>query len=142
MTRYDAFYRLFLCIEICYNKGIESGVKIMQKENIKKAQNEIPEEHLAVLQEIKNAPNKYITKEKLLIKLELPNSYWRTLNSIISDLIIKYGYVIGSTRHNGYYLCESDEDIDKAIYTLESLNGGIFRRIEVLRKAKENKEKA
>jgi hypothetical protein len=114
----------------------------MQKENIKKAQNEIPEEHLAVLQEIKNAPNKYITKEKLLIKLEMPNSYWRTLNNIISDLIIKYGYIIGSTRHNGYYLCESDEDIDKAIYTLESLNGGIFRRIEVLRQAKENKERA
>lgn len=113
----------------------------MQKEDIKKTQ-ELPDEHRQVLNEIINASDKYITKEKLLIKLEMPNSYWRTLNSIISDLIIKYGYVIGSTRHNGYYLCESDEDIDKAIYTLESLNGGIFRRIEVLRKAKENKERA
>ncbi|MDW4132746.1 hypothetical protein QI241_12510 [Staphylococcus saprophyticus] len=113
----------------------------MQKEDIKKTQ-ELPDEHRQVLNEIINASDKYITKEQLLIKLEMPNSYWRTLNSIISDLIIKYGYVIGSTRHNGYYLCESDEDIDKAIYTLESLNGGIFRRIEVLRKAKENKERA
>ncbi|WP_053019468.1 hypothetical protein [Staphylococcus haemolyticus] len=113
----------------------------MQKEDIKKTQ-ELPDEHRQVLNEIINASDKYITKEKLLIKLEMPNSYWRTLNSIISDLIIKYGYVIGSTRHNGYYLCESDEDIDKAIYTLESLNGGIFRRIEVLRKAKENKNRA
>ncbi|MBG3870456.1 hypothetical protein I5R57_10810 [Staphylococcus haemolyticus] len=113
----------------------------MQKEDIKKTQ-ELPDEHRQVLNEIINASDKYITKEKLLIKLETPNSYWRTLNSIISDLIIKYGYVIGSTRHNGYYLCESDEDIDKAIYTLESLNGGIFRRIEVLRKAKENKNRA
>lgn len=113
----------------------------MQKEDIKKTQ-ELPDEHRQVLNEIMNASNKYITKEKLLIKLEMPNSYWRTLNNIISDLIIKYGYIIGSTRHNGYYLCESDEDIDKAIYTLESLNGGIFRRIEVLRKAKENKERA
>ena len=110
----------------------------MQKEDIKKTQ-ELPDEHRQVLNEIINASDKYITKEKLLIKLEMPNSYWRTLNNIISDLIIKYGYIIGSTRHNGYYLCESDEDIDKAIYTLESLNGGIFRRIEVLRKAKENK---
>lgn len=113
----------------------------MQKEDIKKTQ-ELPDEHRQVLNEIINASDKYITKEKLLIKLEMPNSYWRTLNSIISDLIIKYGYVIGSTRNNGYYLCESDEDIDKAIYTLESLNGGIFRRIEVLRKAKENKNRA
>lgn len=113
----------------------------MQKEDIKKTQ-ELPDEHRQVLNEIINASDKYITKEKLLIKLEMPNSYWRKLNSIISDLIIKYGYVIGSTRHNGYYLCESDEDIDKAIYTLESLNGGIFRRIEVLRKAKENKKRA
>ena len=113
----------------------------MQKEDIKKTQ-ELPDEHRQVLNEIINASDKYITKEKLLIKLEMPNSYWRTLNSIISDLIIKYGYIIGSTRHNGYYLCESDEDIDKAIYTLESLNGGIFRRIEVLRKAKEKKERA
>lgn len=113
----------------------------MQKEDIKKTQ-ELPDEHRQVLNEIINASDKYITKEKLLIKLEMPNSYWRTLNSIISDLIIKYGYVIGSTRQNGYYLCESDEDIDKAIHTLESLNGGIFRRIEVLRNAKENKERA
>lgn len=113
----------------------------MLKEDIKKTQ-ELPDEHRQVLNEIINASDKYITKEKLLMKLEMPNSYWRTLNNIISDLIIKYGYIIGSTRHNGYYLCESDEDIDKAIYTLESLNGGIFRRIEVLRKAKENKEKA
>ncbi|MDW4305622.1 hypothetical protein QI067_12765 [Staphylococcus saprophyticus] len=110
----------------------------MLKEDIKKTQ-ELPDEHRQVLNEIINASDKYITKEKLLMKLEMPNSYWRTLNNIISDLIIKYGYIIGSTRHNGYYLCESDEDIDKAIYTLESLNGGIFRRIEVLRKAKENK---
>lgn len=113
----------------------------MQKEDIKKTQ-ELPDEHRQVLNEIINASDKYITKEKLLIKLEMPNSYWRTLNSIISSLIIKYGYVIGSTRQNGYYLCESDEDIDKAIHTLESLNGGIFRRIEVLRNAKENKERA
>ena len=110
----------------------------MLKEDIKKTQ-ELPDEHRQVLNEIINASDKYITKEKLLMKLEMPNSYWRTLNNIISDLIIKYGYIIGSTRHNGYYLCESDEDMDKAIYTLESLNGGIFRRIEVLRKAKENK---
>lgn len=113
----------------------------MQKEDIKKTQ-ELPDEHRQVLNEIINASDKYITKEKLLIKLEMSNSYWRTLNSIISDLIIKYGYVIGSTRSDGYYLCESDEDIDKAIYTLESLNGGIFKRIEVLRKAKENKKRA
>lgn len=103
---------------------------------------ELPDEHRQVLNEIINASDKYITKEKLLMKLEMPSSYWRTLNNIISDLIIKYGYIIGSSRHNGYYLCESDEDIDKAIYTLESLNGGIFRRIEVLRKAKSNKETA
>lgn len=113
----------------------------MQKEDIKKTQ-ELPDEHRQVLNEIINASDKYITKEKLLIKLEMPNSYWCTLNSIISDLIIKYGYVIGSTRSDGYYLCKSDEDIDKAIYTLESLNGGIFKRIEVLRKAKENKKRA
>ena len=113
-------------------------MKTILKEDIKKTQ-ELPDEHRQVLNEIINASDKYITKEKLLMKLEMPNSYWRTLNNIISDLIIKYGYIIGSTRHNGYYLCESDEDIDKAIYTLESLNGGIFRRIEVLRKAKENK---
>lgn len=114
----------------------------MQKMIEKEKTYNLPDEHRQVLNEIINASDKYITKEQLLIKLEMPNSYWRTLNSIISDLIIKYGYVIGSTRHNGYYLCESDEDIDKAIYTLESLNGGIFRRIEVLRKAKENKERA
>jgi len=107
-------------------------------EDIKEKTQELPDEHRQILNEIINASDKYITKEQLLNKLELPRSYGRHINSIISDLILKYGYVIGSTRDNGYYLCNSDEDINKAIYTLESLNSGIFRRIEVLKQAKKN----
>ncbi|MDK9867145.1 hypothetical protein [Staphylococcus equorum] len=110
----------------------------MKQQNKKEVQ-ELPEEHRHVLNEIINAPNKHITRDKLVMKLGKPQSYTRTINAIISELILKYGYIIGSTRRNGYYLCESNEDIDKAIYTLQSLNGGIFRRIEVLKKAKQNK---
>lgn len=110
----------------------------MKQQNKKEVQ-ELPEEHRHVLNEIINAPNKHITRDKLVMKLGKSQSYARTINALISELIIKYGYIIGSTRRNGYYLCESDEDIEKAIYTLQSLNGGIFRRIEVLRKAKQNK---
>lgn len=38
----------------------------------KKTHSELPDEHLAVLQVIENAPNKYITKDKVIAKLRKP----------------------------------------------------------------------
>lgn len=96
--------------------------------------NKLTAEHLAVLEALKNAEGKYVTRKQLLLRLNKPESAMRYVRSIINDLIVRHGYMIGSTREHGYYLCETKEDVERAIYTLSSNNEGLIERINSLKR--------
>lgn len=112
-------------------------MQVMEKE---KTHFELPDEHLAVLQVIENAPNKYITKDKVIAKLRKPKNYSRRLNTIIAELRNFYGVPIGCGRDNnkGYFIMKNEADRLETLHTLESLNGGISRSIESVKKFKFN----
>lgn len=96
--------------------------------------NTLTTEHLAVLDVLRNSEDKYVTRQQLLLRLNKPESYMRQVRRLINDLIVQHDYVIGSTRENGYYLCETKEDVERAIYTLTSNYEGLVERINSLRR--------
>lgn len=100
--------------------------------------NKLTTEHLAVLEVLRNAEDKYVSRKQLLLRLNKPESAMRHVRTLISDLIVQHGYMIGSTRENGYYLCETKEDLERAIYTLTSNYEGLITRIEALRRYRDN----
>ena len=102
---------------------------MLQLENV-----ELSNEHLAVLEALKNAEGKYVTRKQLLLRLNKPESAMRYVRSIINDLIVQHNYMIGSTREHGYYLCETKDDVERAIYTLVSNYEGLEERANSLRR--------
>lgn len=100
--------------------------------------NKLSTEHQAVLEVLRNAEDKYVTRKQLLLRLDKPESSMRYIRSLINDLIVRHGYMIGSTRERGYYLCETKEDVERAIYTLSSNNEGLIERINSLKRNRDN----
>lgn len=96
--------------------------------------NTLAAEHLAVLEVLRSAEDKYVTRQQLLLHLDKPESAMRHIRRLINDLIVQHNYMIGSTREHGYYLCETKEDVERAIYTLSSNNEGLIERINSLRR--------
>lgn len=99
---------------------------------------ELPNDHGEVLNIITNAPNKYVTRDKVLrqLHLEINQANYRWLANIISDLVLRYEYPIGSCRtkyKRGYYIISNKEDKDDAINTLESIIKGNIKRLEALK---------
>lgn len=95
----------------------------------------IPEEHLRVVTELEHAPNGYITKDKLLKRLNLSKNSQRYLSSLINELVVDYGVLIGSTQQKGLFICKTPEDVYMAKKSLVNLNRGILERIDVLSQA-------
>lgn len=98
---------------------------------------ELPTDHRQVFNVITNAPNKYITRDKVLrqLRLEINQANYRWLASIISDLVLRYEYPIGSCRtkyKRGYYIISNKEDKDDAINTLESIIKGNIKRLKAI----------
>ncbi|WP_239738540.1 pathogenicity island protein [Mammaliicoccus sp. C-M14] len=109
-------------------------VKTLEKEKAR----ELPTEHRQVFNVITNAPNKYITRDKVLrqLRLEINQANYRWLASIINDLVLRFKYPIGSCRtrdKRGYYIITSKQDKDDAINTLESIIKGNIKRLEALK---------
>ena len=99
---------------------------------------ELPEEHRQVLNVVINAPNKYITKEKILNQLgyEKTSSKERWVRQIISELTTIYGYPIGcsySREHRGYYMISTEEEKLQAIQSLTRLIDGSIKRREAVK---------
>lgn len=98
---------------------------------------DIPNEYLAVWEVLQQSDDKYLTKNQILVRLGKPQTYWRTLTQIISDLVAIYGYPIGSDRVRGIYICKTKEDYDNAIRILGSYDNRLEQRANVLRKYRE-----
>lgn len=96
--------------------------------------NKLTAEHLAVLEVLRSAEDKYVTRQQLLLRLNKPESAMRHIRRLINDLIVQHNFMIGSTREHGYYLCETKEDVERAIYTLSSNNEGLIERINSLKR--------
>lgn len=96
--------------------------------------NKLTAEHLAVLEVLRSAEDKYVTRQQLLLRLNKPENAMRHIRRLINDLIVQHNFMIGSTREHGYYLCETKEDVERAIYTLSSNNEGLIERINSLRR--------
>lgn len=94
-------------------------------------------EELAVIQLLENAKPKGLTRKQIIARLGREQSYKRQLNEIIANLIIKHGYLIGSTRDKGYFMCETIDDVERAIYTLTSQYRGLNMRVNALRRGRD-----
>ncbi|QPW12487.1 pathogenicity island protein [Mammaliicoccus sciuri] len=108
-------------------------VKVLEKQRVQ----ELPTDHRQVVDVITNAPNKYITRDKVLrqLRLEINQANYRWLASIINDLVLRFNYPIGSCRtkdKRGYYIITSKQDKDEAINTIESIIKGNIKRLEAL----------
>ncbi|WP_204243423.1 pathogenicity island protein [Mammaliicoccus sciuri] len=107
---------------------------VIKQEKVQK----LPNDHVQVLNIITNAPNKYITRDKVLrqLRLEINQANYRWLASIINDLVLRFKYPIGSCRtrdKRGYYIITSKQDKDEAINTIESIIKGNTKRLEALK---------
>ncbi|WP_440870344.1 pathogenicity island protein [Staphylococcus shinii] len=101
----------------------------------------LPDDHLQVLNVIRNASNKYITKEKVLNQLgyEINSTNERWIRSVISHLIERYGYPIGCSykrRERGYYIITTDEEKQDAMQSVKRLADGSMKRYEALKHIK------
>jgi len=117
-------------------------VKVLEKQRVQ----ELPTDHRQVVDVITNAPNKYITRDKVLrqLRLEINQGNYRWLASIINDLVLRFKYPIGSCRtrdKRGYYIITSKQDKDEAINTIESIIKGNIKRLEALQSIEIKDEK-
>src|SRR5699024_1877927 len=99
----------------------------------------LPDDHLQVLNVIRNASNKYITKEKILNQLgyEINSTNERWIRSVISNLIEQHVYAIGCSykmAQRGYYMICNDEEQQQVIISIQRLIDGSVRRYEVIKK--------
>lgn len=106
----------------------------------------LPDEHRQVVNVIINAPNKHITKEKILNQLgyaaNSTNERW--VRRIIRDLSTNYGYPIGcsySPKQNGYFMITTQEEKERAINSLNNLIRGSVRRRDVIKSINIKNEK-
>ena len=97
-------------------------------------------EHLAVYEIIANHSDKYITRKLILAKLgHTSDSYGRKLSEIIYDLVVKYGYPVGSSsvpEHQGYFIIRDSNDLRIAKRDLKSRSFSINKRVAALEKIK------
>ena len=62
--------------------------------------------------------------------VELQNEHVRDL---IRDMILKYGCCIGSIMwHDGYWIIQTEEELDMAVRSLQLRANGVLRRAEAL----------
>lgn len=88
---------------------------------------------------IRNASNKYITKEKILNQLgyEINSTNERWIRSVISNLIEQHGYTIGCSykkAQRGYYMISNKEEQEQAMLSIQRLIDGSVRRYEAIKK--------
>lgn len=101
----------------------------------------LPDDHLQVLNVIRNASNKYITKEKVLNQLgyEINSTNERWIRSVISQLIERYGYPIGCSYkkyERGYYIITTNEEKQDAMQSVKRLADGSMKSYEALKHIK------
>ncbi|WP_436855203.1 pathogenicity island protein [Staphylococcus caeli] len=99
----------------------------------------LPDDHLQVLNVIRNASNKYITKEKILNQLgyQINSTNERWIRSVISNLIEQHGYPIGCSykkTQRGYYMISNKEEQQQAMHSIQMLIDGSVRRYEAIKK--------
>ncbi|MEX5649478.1 pathogenicity island protein [Staphylococcus cohnii species complex 1638] len=99
----------------------------------------LPDDHLQVLNVIRNASNKYITKEKILNQLgyEINSTNERWIRSVISNLIEQHGYAIGCSykkAQRDYYMIRNKEEQQQAMLSIQRLIDGSVRRYEAIKK--------
>ncbi|MDW4312492.1 pathogenicity island protein [Staphylococcus saprophyticus] len=99
----------------------------------------LPDDHLQVLNVIRNAPSKYITKEKILNQLgyQINSTNERWIRSVISNLIERHEYPIGCSYkkgQRGYYMISNKEEQQQAMYSIQRLIDGSVRRYEAIKK--------
>lgn len=105
----------------------------------KRQSNDMPAEYYDVLNCIINAPDKYITRGKILMQLGKEQSYTRKLVDIIHGLIVDYDCPIGASAVKGklgYFIIKSKEDKALAVKTLTSRISGIKKRADKLQNIK------
>ncbi|PKE11665.1 hypothetical protein CW685_06210 [Macrococcoides caseolyticum] len=94
------------------------------------------QEHLDVLNIIKECKDDAITRKQIVALLGKDTTYFRQLNIIINDLVVIFKEPIGSASNslrNGYFYCKTVEDFYFAKASLYSRVSSIGDRLEVIR---------
>lgn len=97
------------------------------------------DDHLQVLNVIRNASTKYITKEKILNQLgyQINSTNERWIRLVISSLIERYEYPIGCSYkkgQRGYYMISNKKEQQQAMNSTQRLIDGNVRRYEAIKK--------
>ncbi|MGK0576789.1 hypothetical protein [Macrococcus capreoli] len=95
------------------------------------------QEHLDVLNIIKECKDDAITRKQIVAILGKDASYFRQLNDIINDLVVIFKEPIGSSSNkykNGYFYCRTKNDFRIARQSLNSRVEKIKEREQVLSK--------
>ncbi|SCT24848.1 pathogenicity island protein [Staphylococcus caeli] len=99
----------------------------------------LPDDHLQVLNVIRNASDKYITKIKILNQLgyEYNSTNERWIRLVISNLIERHEYPIGCSYkkgQRGYYMISNKDEQQQAMHSIKRLIDGNVRRYEAIKK--------
>lgn len=100
------------------------------------------QEHLDVLNIIKECKDDAITRKQIVAILGKDATYFRQLNDIITDLVVIFKEPIGSSSNkykNGYFYCRTKNDFRIARNSLNSRVDKIRERERVLYELSQNK---
>lgn len=93
---------------------------------------ELPLLHQQVLGLIPKGGERSITFREIMQILGLSKQYERDIRQVLVDLVMKYGYPIGSvsggSMRKGFFLIETVAELEAASYTLTSRKRHIERR--------------
>lgn len=128
--------RLHYKIGIAVNKlsFIQRRVTMNKQETLE-LDAKMSQEHLDVLNIIKECKDDAITRKQIVAILGKDASYFRQLNIIINDLVVIFKEPIGSASNslrNGYFYCRSEEDFYFAKASLYSRVNSIGERLDVI----------
>lgn len=102
------------------------------------------QEHLDVLNIIKECKDDAITRKQIVAMLGKDATYFRQLNDIITDLVVIFKEPIGSSSNKykkGYFYCEDENDFRIARNSLISRVDKIMERERVLYELSKNNKK-
>lgn len=114
----------------------------MNKQETLELDAKMSQEHLDVLNIIKECKDDAITRKELVLRLGKDMKYYRRLNEIINDLIVIFKEPIGSSSNkykNGYFYCKNENDFRIARNSLNSRVDKIMERERVLYELSQNR---
>lgn len=99
----------------------------------KTKKNNLPHKYKLVASVLREGKGKSITTNDIMKFTGIKNK--RDVHEIIEQLVVKYGYVIGSSRkghRRGYYLISNNDELKETLYTYNRQIQSMLNRYKAL----------